>query len=142
MRYFLTSNATRGYYAGGFSFTFEPTAMERGTWHGVLATDGQSADALAAAAYPQVSEITEEQFNEEKKKGQQSPVSRMSAPVLPKSSLVREVAAAAVAVATTSKSADPVPVTPKSSGGLRTTSATPPEEPLLVQSPRARSTKK
>jgi hypothetical protein len=69
-RYFKTSNATRPYSAAGYTFTFEPTALLGGLWLGVLAAEEPAASKLAAANIPQVSELTLEQYEEEKKKGQ------------------------------------------------------------------------
>lgn len=133
MRYFLTTNSTRSYNTGGLSFTFEPTVLERGYWLGVLAADEPAASSLAAAAFPQVSEITESEFEAEKKKGQQPVVSRLSSPVLPKSPRAAA-APVAEAVATTSKSSE--------SAGLRVTDSAPPDEPLLTTPIRASRARK
>lgn len=74
MKFFSTSNASRQYRAGGLVFSFEPVVNIGGTWLGVLALEQSSADILAGAlpSLPQVREITEDEFNDLKKK----PVSR------------------------------------------------------------------
>lgn len=78
MRYFKTSNASRPYKVPGFAFTFEPTAQVGGVWSGVLAVaDEAAAKTLANAQFPQVTEITAEEFDEVKKK----PLQRLSSSV-------------------------------------------------------------
>lgn len=70
MKFFSTSNASRTYKAGGLVFTFEPVTNIGGSWLGVLALEQSSADILAgaAASIPQISEITEVEYEELKKK--------------------------------------------------------------------------
>jgi hypothetical protein len=68
MRYFLTTNASRQYKAGGRVYVFELTQHVGATWRGVLAVaDEAAASTLAAAGIPQVQEITEEQYEAQKK---------------------------------------------------------------------------
>lgn len=67
-RFFQTSNASRRYRAGGLSLSFELTENVGGTWRGVLATDDESvASTLLAAGHPQIQEITQEQYEAQKK---------------------------------------------------------------------------
>jgi hypothetical protein len=73
MRYFKTSNASRRYNAGALAYTFESVSNIGGSWLGVLAVeDASAANTLAAAAFPQVSEITQTEFEDLKKKPQQN----------------------------------------------------------------------
>lgn len=94
MRVFKTTNASRRYYAGGFAFDFEPVGNFGGAWLGVLAVaDEAAANALAAAKIPQVSEITQEEHDDLKKKPptlssfkvsqQPSPVPPPQLPIVP-----------------------------------------------------------
>ena len=68
-RYFLTINASHPYIAGGLTFVFEPVQNRGGSWLGVLAVEEDSAaSALAAAHLFGVEEITDERFENLKKK--------------------------------------------------------------------------
>ena len=68
MRYFKTTNASRPYRAGGLSFSFEQLDNIGGSWLGALALEESDASSLAAEKFPQVSEITEEEYSALKKK--------------------------------------------------------------------------
>lgn len=69
MRYFETSNATRPYKVGGLAFEFEPIELRGGgSWLGVLAAEEPAASILASAPFPQVKEISLEDFEALKKK--------------------------------------------------------------------------
>jgi hypothetical protein len=67
MRYFITTNASRRYKAGGVFFNFELTSNVGSTWRGVLAVDDSAASALLAARIPQITEATLEEYEAEKK---------------------------------------------------------------------------
>jgi hypothetical protein len=69
MRYFKTSNASRPYKVGALAFNFDPVEQIGGIWSGVLVVeDNSAANTLAGAAIPQVTEITEAQYLDIKKK--------------------------------------------------------------------------
>lgn len=71
MRYFQTSNASRQYYFGGLAVSFEPIDQIGGSWLGLLAVEQNStADIIAAALpqNPQVTEISQEEYDALKKK--------------------------------------------------------------------------
>lgn len=68
MRYFQTSNASRPYRVGNDIFTFEPAFQVGGNWHGVLAVEESAASSLAAGKFPQVKEISAEEYDAAKKK--------------------------------------------------------------------------
>lgn len=70
MRFFKTTNSSRSYKTAGLEFSFEPVGQIGGSWFGVLALEKSSAGILAGAAFPQVTELTEEEYNDEKKKPQ------------------------------------------------------------------------
>jgi len=73
MRYFSTTNASRPYRAGGFTFRFDSLDFAGGSWTGVLSVEQEGhADALAGLG-PPVKEITEAEFNALKKKQMTSP---------------------------------------------------------------------
>jgi len=68
-RYFLTTNASRPYIAGGLTFSFEPVQNRGGSWLGVLAVEEDSAaSALASAGLIGVDEIIQERYDNLKKK--------------------------------------------------------------------------
>lgn len=73
MRYFLTINASRPVTTPGGTFEFEPVGQRGGSWFGVLAVDDSAASTLAGVFG--VDEITQERFEELKKKTQHSSVS-------------------------------------------------------------------
>lgn len=86
-RYFQTTNASRPYKADGFTFHFEPTAQIGGVWSGALAVEDESAaSALAGAKFPQVTELTDEEFAALKKKPSQRSTSLAPLPRQPESS--------------------------------------------------------
>ena len=70
-RYYHTDNASRAVRAGGFEFVFEPTVLRAGAWSGLLSTEDESAQAVLATLVSDdgpIREITEEEFNLQKKK--------------------------------------------------------------------------
>lgn len=70
-RYFHTTNASRQYKAGALKFVFELTENFGSTWRGVLAVaDEAAANTLAGAGIPQISEITQEEYEAQKKTAQ------------------------------------------------------------------------
>lgn len=75
-RYFKTKNASRRFKAGDLAFQFEPVEQVGGSWLGLLAVDSESAaNSLAEARFPQISEITFEEFESLKKKPKSLPQS-------------------------------------------------------------------
>lgn len=78
MRYFLTTNASRSFTTGGFTFSnFEPVGQRGGSWLGVLeVADEAASSALAAAiqggAVSGIDEINAERYDILKKKGSAS----------------------------------------------------------------------
>lgn len=65
--YFHTKNANREYSIGGYSFRFDRVKNIAGSWRGVLSTsDEKKAKVLRAYGSP-VSEITQEEYEAEKK---------------------------------------------------------------------------
>ena len=69
MRYFLTTNASLPYVAGGYTFTFEPVQNRGGSWLGVLAVaEDAAASALALASLQNIDEIDFENYDRIKKK--------------------------------------------------------------------------
>lgn len=72
MRYFKTTNATRPYKAGGLSFEFEPVELIGGSsWLGILSVGEPAASVLAGVGFPQVTELTETEYDSVKKKIQE-----------------------------------------------------------------------
>lgn len=68
-RYFLATNASRPYIAGGLTFSFEPVQNRGGSWLGVLAVaDEAAASALAGATLYGVEEINIDRYESLKKK--------------------------------------------------------------------------
>lgn len=135
-RFFVTTNASRTYAAGGINFPFEPVSQRGGSWLGVLALDNETeASILLSAGFPQVAEITEERYQLEKKKLEPR---QNSSPVLP----TKPVPVAGVAgvagqssVRGVAKGVDPAK-DPNSTALLTSVTllgsrATPPHEPLL-----------
>ena len=138
-RYFITTNASRPYSAGGIGFTFEPVAQRGGSWLGVLALDNPSdATILLSAGFSQVAEIDETRFDSLKKKlapsqnnspvfpGKQKPVGLAVAPVVGQSS-----GRGAAGVDLTK---DPNSTAGMSMVALDAAAVSPPHEPLLEQS--------
>lgn len=83
-RYFLTTNASRQYKAGGKNFSFELTQNVSASWRGVLAVaDEAAANTLAAAGIPQITEITLEEYEAEKKTVHPSTSSKSNASLHP-----------------------------------------------------------
>ena len=139
MRYFHTSNASRPYSAGGLAFTFQPTGQIGGSWHGILAVESDSAaSALANAAFPQVTEITEESYKEYDEAQKKTEGKQPFGPLRGLSFKPRHPVAALVAARggqSKSATADDAPATaetPKADTPpvIAVTSAQPPEEPL------------
>ena len=84
-RYFITTNASLPYQAGGISFIFEPVAQRGGSWLGVLALDTPSeASILLSAGFSGVAEINEARYDDLKKKLAASRTSSSAPPVRPK----------------------------------------------------------
>lgn len=114
MRYFKTTNASRRYTAGRLAFTFEPVSNIGGSWLGVLAVeDNSAASTIAAAALPQVQEISQEIFEDLKKKPQSNPHFLASREV-PPSSRQHPVVGHVVRAASTSTAKPVVEETPAS----------------------------
>lgn len=68
-RYFKTTNASRPYKAGGLSFEFELVELlGGGSWLGVLAAEEPAASHLASANFPQVTELSQTDYDQFKKK--------------------------------------------------------------------------
>lgn len=78
MRYFLTTNASRSFTTGGFTFSnFEPVGQRGGSWLGVLEVADEAASsalgaAIQAGTVAGVDEINAERFDILKKKGSAS----------------------------------------------------------------------
>lgn len=129
MRYFISTVATRPVVVGDRTFNFEPMALRGGQWFGVLALDEPDASILSACGLPQIGEISEERFLDEKKKEnpQQhfSSESRIPVPTYVEGLQVAGVAAAPTTVAH-SESAGTL-----HSETLQTTTLSPPGDPLL-----------
>lgn len=141
MRYFLTTDAARVYTLGGFSFAFEPVRLQGGSWLGVLAVDEPAASILASFHPSGTDEISIERYDSLKKKGtaDQGPgwgrppranpalavADRVGAPIGPTT-------ASPAKVPDHNSTAHITAVT------LLTTSATPPNEPLLGGPPSKR----
>lgn len=143
-RYFITTNASRPYSAGGIGFTFEPVAQRGGSWLGVLALDTPSdATILLSAGFSQVEEIDEARYNSLKKK----PVANQNnSPVLPGRQKPVGLVVAQVAGQSSGHGAGAVDLSkdPNSTSGmsmvaLSSAAVTPPHEPLLEQSTQRRS---
>lgn len=143
-RYFLTTNASLTYNAGGVGFPFEPVCQRGGTWLGVLAVEEDSAaNILLAAGFPQVAEISGERFNLEKKKVAPRATGSLASPT--RQSSIPGVAGRAgqSSARGAAKGVDPAR-DPNSTAGitgvsllgtvvLTATSDLPPHEPLLEQ---------
>jgi hypothetical protein len=135
MRYFITTNASRSYSTGGFTFSdFEPVGQRGGSWLGVLAVaDEAAASALAsgvaAGQVPGVDEITFERFDLLKKKGTGNST---SSTVSQRNPSQRPPASANPAVNHTART-DPNSTGMITAVTLLTGEATPPHESLLEQ---------
>lgn len=132
MRYFCSTVATRPVTVGDRTFNFEPMALRGGQWFGVLALEESDASILSEANLPQVGEISEERFFDEKKKEspQQhfSPESRIPVPTYVEGLQIAE----AVGVPTTQARSEPTSGTLHSET-LQTTTLSPPSDPLLEE---------
>lgn len=136
-RFFVTTNASLQYNAGGHNFPFEPVTQRGGSWLGVLALESDSeASILLSAGFPQVAEITEERYQSEKKK---LAPRRNSSPVLP-SAPAQVPGVAGVVGQSSGRGAKGVDLSkdPNSTAGITSvslfgTKAMPPHEPLLEQ---------
>lgn len=137
-RYFITSNASRPYVAGGFTFEFEPVVIRGGSWLGVLVVaEDAAASALAGAGIAQVEECTIDQYEGVKKKltagpsnfpnFQTRPSEQDRAPVV-----AVEVAERPIGLPSVRADAE-AGVAPVS---LLARNLNPPDEPLLVESKR------
>lgn len=70
-RHYHTDNASRAVRAGGLEIIFEPTELRAGAWSGILSTEDEAAQAVLASLVSvdgPIREITEEEFNLQKKK--------------------------------------------------------------------------
>lgn len=142
-RYFITTNASQPYNAGGIGFTFDPVAQRGGSWLGVLALDTPSdANILLEAKFPQVAEIEESRYDSLKKKQGVNPT---SSPVLPTRQkpvgLVvanRAGQSSAPGAGAVDLSKDPNSTANFSAVSLMSADVTPPHEPLLEQQTQAR----
>lgn len=138
-RYFITTNASRNYSAGGIGFPFEPVAQRGGSWLGVLALDNPSdANILLSAGFPQVAEIDEARYDSLKKKLVARPT---DSPVSPEKQSPAGLAVANRVGQSSVRGAGGVDLTkdPNSTAGisavaLMSAAVTPPHEPLLEQS--------
>lgn len=137
-RYFITTNASLTYAAGGINFPFEPVAQRGGSWLGVLAVDEESAaNILLEAGFPQVAEIGEERYQIEKKKLEPRQTSSPDSPTRPN----RVPGVAGVAGQSSGRGAakgvdparDPNSTAGISSVSLLGSTAMPPHEPVLEQ---------
>ena len=116
-RHYHTDNASRAVRAGGLEIIFEPTELRAGAWSGILSTEDEAAQAVLASLVSvdgPIREITEEEFNLQKKKTTHAVHGSLlwrepSAPLLkPRNA---EPAAAAAAPAPTSSAATSADVT-------------------------------
>ncbi len=70
-RYYHTDNASRAVRTGGLEFIFEPTELRAGAWSGILSTEDEAAQVVLSSLVSvdgPIREITEEEFNLQKKK--------------------------------------------------------------------------
>lgn len=141
-RYFITTNASRSYQAGGFDFPFEPVSLRGGVWLGVLAVDEESkANILLQAAFSEVGEIDLARYDSLKKK---YPERVIDSPVLPGRQKLEGVAgvvgrsSAGGASDLADPSKNPNSTHNLSAVALLSGEATPPHEPLLEQTPTRR----
>jgi len=88
MRYFQTSNATRLFRIGQFSFKFDPVGLFSGNWVGILATDKEDEAEALAGFGPLIVETNEASYNDLKKKDPPSLVNQEAPQVL--TGVVRE----------------------------------------------------
>ncbi len=138
-RYFITTNASLNYNVGGIDFPFEPIALRGGSWLGVLAVDEESAaNNLLSGGFPQVAEISEARYENEKKKLMGQPTS--SPTLLEKPRAQVEGVAGVVGQSSARGAADVNDLSrnPNSTSGISAISllsapVTPPHEPLLEQ---------
>lgn len=133
MRYFACTAANRTYSAGGQPFVFELVGPRGGSWLGILAVEEPAASTLAAADIPQIGEISEERYNDEKKKltngsGHFQASEHLSIQE-PPSLVLAEVAGSP----TPPTSAEPAPKELEKIDGpvLETTEEVPPSDPIL-----------
>lgn len=142
-RYFITTNASRNYNAGGFDFPFEPVSLRGGVWLGVLAVDEESkANILLQAGFSEVAEINDARYESLKKK---YPERLIDSPTLPGKPLPLEGVAGVVGRSSAHGAGDvgdpaknPNATHNLSAVGLLSGEATPPHEPLLEQAPTRR----
>lgn len=138
-RYFISTNASRNYSAGGITFAFEPVSLRGGSWLGVLALEEDSdANILLSAGFPQVAEINQERYENEKKKQTGQRTSSPTQPGNPKP--VGPGVAEAVGRSSGHGAGDVADLSrnPNSTSGIGAISllsapVTPPHEPLLEQ---------
>lgn len=141
-RYFQSPVVNRPLLVGGQSFIFEPCEPMGGSWLGVLALDEPGASILgdyAAGGTPTCWEITQEQYDNAKKKTGTTVADSKGFPRRLPSPPPVPAAVAAAAAATSSPSAGDDGVRDHPSVALQYTDQEPPVEPLLqVASERRR----
>lgn len=138
-RYFITTNASRTYSAGGITFPFEPVAQRGGSWLGVLALDEESeANILLSGGFQQVAEIDLARYDSLKKKPAANQTSSPAFPTKPKpqgpgvAGVVGQSSVPGVASAV-DLTKDPNSTAMMTSVTLLSGSANPPHEPMLEQ---------
>ena len=139
MRYFLNTSAAKPAAVGGYEIAFELVGLRGGSWLGIVALGEPEATVLASARWPDTDEITEELYQNQKKKlSANQPNSPASPTPTPPG---RQVAVAdRVGSLMSPVVSDPARVVDHNSTShitavsLLTTKNSPPVEPLLAQS--------
>jgi hypothetical protein len=144
-RYFQSIVTGRPLSVGGRSFIFEPVEPMGGSWTGVLAVEDDAAASVLAADGGSVWEITEQKFDELKKKRSglgTSPGLKSSPPPRPPPLAIEVVESAERVAAPTSSTAETQQAAEAKAVGpsveLKTTDKQPPPEPLLDTAPLKR----
>ena len=145
MRYFKTTNASRLYKTGGWTLEFQPYGQIGGLWYGTLAVeDDSAASALANAGFPQVTELTKEEYDEfeaQKKTHSRKLGLFFKEPQPIPLRVVESVADKAASPlaepesASAPSTANPLGVSTTPVATIQTTSEEPPAEPLLIPPP-------
>lgn len=139
-RYFIATNASRGYATEGRTFVFEPVSLRGGSWLGVLALEDDSeASILLSGGFEQVAEVNLARYEDLKKKQAGLPTNSPVSP-LPLPGVAGVVGQSSVPGA---KAVD-LSTDPNSTAGITSVTllgrdVTPPHEPLLEQNPNPRS---
>lgn len=132
MRYFLNTSTLKPITVGGYSFEFEPVGLRGGSWLGVLAVaDPAAASALASICGGTIDEISEQKYQQEKKKESalnNSPDNLLNPPVPEPQLAIADHVARPIAPTVTKQNSTEM-ITPIT---LLTTNRQPPEEPLLA----------